>query len=199
MSKPKPNAPEAGEEAAKAAAAAAAKAADEKAAADKAAADEAEKAAAAMTAAAMQADDEENALNDRAAAEGLEVVTVIGPANGRRRGGHQFGSAPVVVAVTAEQLAAIEADPDLSVTQGNALAEIEDVAVSDAGAASAGRLPLEAFLDGDGEPVEIVVIGPARGKRRAGMEFGREAVTFEPDRAQLEAILNDAELSVQPA
>ncbi|WP_056206775.1 MULTISPECIES: hypothetical protein [unclassified Mesorhizobium] len=121
------------------------------------------------------------------------VVTVIGPAKGRRRAGYQFGAAPVTVSVTAEELGLIEADADLAVTPG----ALMDVALEPG--APAERLPVEAFLDGKGNVRPVKVLGPAKGRRRAGYEFGAQAVTIEPTRDELELILADADLSVSPA
>lgn len=123
-------------------------------------------------------------------AEGLTTITVIGPARGRRRGGHAFGPDPQMVHVTAEELAAIEADGSLAVTRGGVAGSIF---------APAGRLPIEAYLDEAGEPVAIKVLGPVHGRRRAGHSFGAEAVTIRPTREQLEIILGDADLSATPA
>lgn len=47
-----------------------------------------------------------------------ETISVTGPAGGHWRAGRKFGPEPVEVdvsTITAEQLAAIEADPDLRV------------------------------------------------------------------------------------
>lgn len=124
-------------------------------------------------------------------ADSRVVVTVIGPAKGRRRAGYQFGANPVTVAVTPAELELIEADAELAVTPG-----LTD-AVAPAGA-PAERLPVEAFMDGDTvRPVKV--LGPAKGRRRAGHLFGAQAVTLSPTRAELEMILGDAELSVTPA
>ncbi len=138
---------------------------------------------------------------DTDAAEALIVITVIGPKEGRRRAGFLFGANPVAVAVTQAQLAIIKGDSDLSVSEGNLAESAEEIAIGASGEVSfAGeRPPRETFIGSDGKPAAITVIGPATGRRRAGRQFGREAVTFTPTEAELEAILGDTDLSVQPA
>ena len=119
------------------------------------------------------------------------TVTVIGPAKGRRRAGYQFGANPVTIEVTLDQLKLIEGDAELAVTPGTG-------PVTLAGAVPQ-RLPREAFLGKDGKPGAVTVLGPAKGRRRAGRSFGASAVTFTPTLEELELILGDAELSVAPA
>jgi hypothetical protein len=136
-------------------------------------------------------------LAERADTNGLIAITVIGPASGRRRAGFSFGANPLAVHVNEAQLALIKGDPDLSVAEGHhAVAESADKTVTDAPAA---RPPREAFLDKNGKPAAISVIGPAGGRRRAGRTFGREPSIFTPTEAELDAIIAEADLSVQPA
>jgi hypothetical protein len=142
---------------------------------------------------------EQEAAAKEFAANGLEIVTVIGPKEGRWRAGFHFGANPAAVAVSEDQLALIKSDPFLSVSMGGLPEGALDIVVGAGGAVKAAeRLPIEAFMDGGGcKPISV--LGPVKGRRRAGMEFGKEAVTFTPTLAQLEAILGDPELSVQPA
>ena len=120
----------------------------------------------------------------------LQAITVIGPVKGRRRAGFDFGAAPRTVLVTAEQRALIEADLSLSVTDGGAAPE---------GAAPPRRLEAGDF-DFAGQPSILVkVLGPAKGRRRAGFEFGATARTVPVDPEQLRSILADAQLAVSPA
>ncbi|MBX3580828.1 MAG: hypothetical protein KF810_02885 [Rhizobiaceae bacterium] len=129
-----------------------------------------------------------------AATDGLIAITVIGPARGMRRCGHQFDATPKVVRVTTGELKTIEADPALAVTRG--------AVVDDPG--PEGALPssrdVADFLDMQGKPIAIKVLGPAKGRRRGGHQFGREAVTITPaSRDELAQILGDADLSVARA
>lgn len=132
------------------------------------------------------------AIAAHAPADARVVVTVIGPAKGRRRAGYQFGAVPSTVAVTPSELALIETDADLAVTPGELSAEMPD-------GQAAERLPAEAFLDAKGNVRPIKVLGPAKGRRRAGYQFGAQAITIDPTRAELDLILGDADLSVAPA
>jgi hypothetical protein len=130
-------------------------------------------------------------IENGASPDNRVTVTVIGPAKGRRRAGYQFGANPLTVEVTLDELKLIEGDAELAVTPGAG-------PVTEAGVAPK-RLPLEAFLGADGKPGPVTVLGPAKGRRRAGRSFGAGAVTFTPTREELELILGDAELSVAPA
>lgn len=131
-------------------------------------------------------------IENGAAPDDRVTVTVIGPAKGRRRAGHQFGANPVTVEVTLNELKLIEGDAELAVTPG--------VLPEGAGSGEAPkRLKLEAFLGNGGKPGLVTVLGPAKGRRRAGRSFGASAVTFTPTKEELELILGDAELSVAPA
>lgn len=122
----------------------------------------------------------------------LVAVTVIGPAKGLHRAGHFFDAVPRAVEVTPEQLEQIKADPSLTVTNG-AIAPVTPIWLGPQ------RLPLEAFLRRDGSVVPVKVLGPAKGRRRAGIQFGPEALTIEVTRDQLALILGDPEISVAPA
>lgn len=130
-------------------------------------------------------------IADGAPEDGRVVVTVIGPAKGRRRAGYRFSAVPSTVAVTVDELALIEADADLSVTPGDAQGGAAAVQLTE-------RLPAEAFLDAKGKVRPIKVLGPAKGRRRAGYQFGAQAITIEPTRSELDLILGDADLSVAP-
>jgi len=124
------------------------------------------------------------------AGSGLIAITVIGPAKGRRRAGRQFGPTPTELEVSRDEYEAIRADTALAVTLGT---------VSAAAAASGKRPSIEAFLDEDGFVRPVKVLGPVRGRRRAGYHFGAEAQRIRPTRAALEQILQDPDLSVLPA
>lgn len=132
--------------------------------------------------------------DDAKGREGKVMVTVIGPAEGRRRAGFSFGPNPSVVAVTADQLEILKGDGLLSVSEGrvnaSATAELE---AKGGEFTFAERLPVEAYKG------KITVIGPGSGRRRAGRTFGKEPVTFKPSQDELAAILADAALSVSPA
>jgi hypothetical protein len=137
---------------------------------------------------------------EEAGSNGLEIVTVIGPKEGRRRAGFHFGVNPTAVAVSENQLALLRGDPLLAVSMGGLPEGALELVVGEGGSVRAPeRLPVEAFMDANGGVKAVAVLGPARGRRRAGFEFDKEAVIVSPTLAQLEAILADPELSVQPA
>ena len=65
---------------------------------------------------------------------------------------------------------------------------------------SGGGTMAEALIEngwGD-NPVTVTVIGPAKGRRRAGYQFGANPVTIEVTLDQLKLIEGDAELAVTP-
>lgn len=126
-------------------------------------------------------------------ADGLVTITVIGPTRGMRRAGHHFDGTPKIVHVTSGELKAIEGDPSLAVTRGA-------VALQENGQPAAASRKVEDFLDAKGKPVAVKVLGPVKGRRRGGHQFGGGAVTITPaSKEELELILGDAELSVSPA
>lgn len=130
-----------------------------------------------------------NAAGPAAAPGELVTITVIGPLKGRRRAGFSFNATPQTIEVTAAELALVEADADLAVSRG-ALAPL---------AAGAPKLGLEAFRNADGSIMPVKVLGPKKGRRRAGFQFGAEAQVVTPDAEQLAQILADADLAVMPA
>jgi hypothetical protein len=120
----------------------------------------------------------------------LVTITVIGPARGRRRAGFDFNATPQTITVPAATREAIEADPQIAVTPGAQASVV---------AAFGGRLPIEAFLDADGSVRPVKVLGPAKGRRRAGHDFGAEVRTIQPTLDELKLLLGDEQLSVAPA
>lgn len=124
--------------------------------------------------------------------EGMELITVIGPASGLRRAGHLFNAVPNTIAVTAEQKALIAADPALSITDDpSAEAEL------------AGRLgekpAASAFLFDPNGFTDVKVLGPRAGRRRIGHSFGPEESIVRVDRDELEELLADTLLAVGQA
>lgn len=125
------------------------------------------------------------------AESGKTWVTVIGPVKGRRRAGFQFGPEQQSLQVTAEQLAQLQSDPALAVSVGVSVGTV---------AARIGRPMTIDDVDFDGrETLPVKVLGPTKGRRRAGFQFNGEAQTVEVDRVQLALILSDPELAVLPA
>ena len=123
---------------------------------------------------------------------GLVTVTVIGPAKGLRRAGFQFGAEPQTVQVTAEQKAIIEADLLLAMTAGA-------TATSEQRGKFLARLAIGDFEFSEAGPVDVVVLGPTKGRRRAGFSFTDTAQTVSVTKEQLMLLLEDDELAVQPA
>lgn len=135
----------------------------------------------------------EDALSNSAAvagAAGLITITVIGPPKGRRRAGHSFSPVPVTISVSADELALIKADPTLAVSDGKLPTPAERGAAQER--LSADDFVFEGMLS-------IQVLGPAKGRRRAGFHFGAQAQTVEVTREQLQIILADESLAVTTA
>jgi len=131
-------------------------------------------------------------VSDAKPLDGLETVTVIGPAAGLRRAGFQFGATPLVIDVTPEQKALIAADARLSFTLGGSAPAL--AANIQRERPALGRFKFEA-----NGTVEVKVIGPAGGRRRAGFNFGSSEQQVRVSRAQLEQLLGDADLAVNAA
>jgi hypothetical protein len=148
-----------------------------------------------MTKAAADADKKSTAAD---AGDDIAVV-VIGPANGRHRAGFHFGPKPTALLVTSDQLQMLKNDPLLSVAEGTLNEDAADVLESKGGSVVAPeRLPAEAYLNGDAVK-PFMVLGPSSGRHRAGFSFGpTETLVENATRAQLDAILADPLLSVQP-
>lgn len=136
-------------------------------------------------------DDQGGTGNMAGPAGGLETITVIGPAKGRRRAGFTFGPEPVTVQVTASQKAVIEGDASLSMSVGGAPRLTFE--------ATASHMSVDEFFVGGVKVAMVKVLGPARGHRRAGFQFGAVAQSIEVNRAQLALLLADPALSVAPA
>jgi hypothetical protein len=133
-------------------------------------------------------------LPQAAAAAGERMaVTVIGPAKGRRRAGFDFNASPRTVFVTPGELALIEADPSLGLTMG----ELASGLLADP--ASAARLTIADFAFGEDATALVKVLGPAKGRRRAGFAFDSQAQTIAVTVDQLTLLLGDEQLAVSPA
>ncbi|MCF1744625.1 hypothetical protein [Paradevosia shaoguanensis] len=122
------------------------------------------------------------------------VITVIGPPQGRRRAGFWFGSEPRTVTVDVDQMELIKNDPSLSFKIG-----VQELGGKFPLFDRSSRPTVEDLLDDAGDPVPVTVLGPAAGRRRAGRQFTAEPVTFLPTREQLEQLVADLQLSIAPA
>jgi len=124
--------------------------------------------------------------------EGMELITVIGPAAGLRRAGHLFNAIPNSIVVTAEQKALIAADPALSIT--------DDPSAEAEHAARQGEKPaVSAFIFDPHGFTDVKVLGPKAGRRRIGHSFGPEASVVRVDRDELAELLADTLLAVGQA
>lgn len=122
---------------------------------------------------------------------GLVTVTVIGPP-GLRRAGFQFGAEPQSVAVTPDQKAIIEADPLLVIAVGGSASGAQR-------ASALARLAIDDFEFASDVKIDVTVLGPTKGRRRAGFSFTDAAQTVSVTKEQLTLLLEDEELAVQPA
>ena len=125
-------------------------------------------------------------------ADGMEMITVIGPAAGLRRAGHLFNAVPNTVVVTAEQKALIAADPALSIT--------DDPSPEAELASRLGEKPAaSAFVFDPNGYTDVKVLGPKGGRRRIGHSFGPEESIVRVDASELEELLADNLLAVGQA
>lgn len=124
----------------------------------------------------------------------LTRITVIGPVAGRRRAGFEFNGTPRTILVTPDELEAIRADAALAVSTAapseNAAMDVE---------AGIAALAAPGFDFAGAGSIAVRVLGPAKGRRRAGFEFGAEAKTVEVTPDQLALLRSDPDLAVSPA